>query len=176
MKKRTLLLLQSLFILFFTVACIALFFYLFPYRRPNFSFHHTKKIPSHHSQIIRHYLNTEYETASKYLDDPEIIHFYILDPTKEILISYFHMTAFEEDNNEYYIYYLFTHPFYRKKGYAKKLLQYGLYHCQYTYYIYKLKALTSLTNTSSFKTFSSLGFTTSFADDAIIFKKNLLLP
>jgi RimJ/RimL family protein N-acetyltransferase len=125
-----------------TITIIALLYRLFHYRRYNFRFHHTKNIPSHHSQIIRHYLNTEYETASKYLDDPEIIHFYILDPKNKTLIAYFHMTMIdlEEHNNDYYIYYLFTHPYYRKQGYAKKLLKYGLYHCQCTYNIHRLKA------------------------------------
>jgi ribosomal protein S18 acetylase RimI-like enzyme len=114
---------------------------------------HKKILNKNDINIIKKYLDQEYETASKYLYDEDIIHFFIIKD--DVLLSYFHVSEYNIGEN--YISYSYTNPNYRGKGYAKKLLQYGLSICR-EYNINKLYSFTKVNNTVSINLFKSCGF------------------
>jgi ribosomal protein S18 acetylase RimI-like enzyme len=134
--------------------------------KTSFTYHHQRILSKDHQRILHSYLKREYQTASNYLDDPEVTHFYILD-RNHILVSYFHIVPME--NHRHYIHYLYTHPSYRKQGHAKQLLRYGLSRCG----LNSIHSWTSVNNQASIQTFTSLGFTSSIEKDRVIFEKQL---
>lgn len=135
--------------IFFILCIISLIYYLL---QPTIC-SHKKILNKNEIIIIKKYLDQEYETASKYLYDSDIIHFFIIKD--DVLISYFHVSEYSIDEN--YISYSYTNPNYRGQGYAKKLLRYGLSICK-EYNINKLYSFTKVNNTPSIKLFKSCGF------------------
>ena len=138
------------YLIYFFILCIISLIYNFMHY-PICS--HKKILNRNEITIIKKYLDQEYETASKYLFDNDIIHFYIIKDN--VLISYCHVSEYSIGEN--YISYSYTNPNYRGKGFAKKLLQYTLSICK-KYNINKLYSFTKVNNTASIKLFKSCGF------------------
>ena len=135
-------------------------------------YYNSKKIiKNSHLIILRKFLDEEYNSASKYLEDKDddIIHFYILKNNE--LVSYFHMVEFNK--GEFFIYYLFTNINLRGKGNAKKLIEYSFTFCNF-YNIKIINSMVNINNIPSKKLFISLKFEIDkIKDDYIYFIKYL---
>ena len=140
------------YLIYFFIFCIISLIYNFMHY-PIYICSHKKILNRNEITIIKKYLDQEYETASKYLFDNDIIHFFIIK--YNVLISYCHVSEYSIGEN--YISYSYTNPNYRGKGFAKKLLQYTLSICK-KYNINKLYSFTKVNNTASINLFKSCNF------------------
>ena len=146
-----------------------MFFFINKYL-DNINYQFKKKLNDYEINILTKYLKSEYETAHEYLTNSDIYHFFIIK--NNVLISYFHIVELDDDN-KFYILYVYTNKDYRKKGYIKKLLNYSFEICKKNN-IYKLYYYTKIYNNASINTAKSLGFSVlEEKKDNIYFYKDL---
>ena len=113
-----------------------------------YRFAHGNRLSHDDREMLRRFLTREYETVEPYLSDETVLHYFMCD--SNTLVAYFQISPHSDG---LYVDYLYTNPDYRKRGFAKRLIQYALPTVQDT-----LHAWTRVSNIGSQRTLTGCGF------------------